>query len=435
MDDGRVEVRFSIGLPARGRRVLGREAAGLLLDDVPEAARRLVVAPDFGPHLDSVARQRALRRALREAGLVAFIEDGSVLPRASGVDTRPLPGAVPFLAPESLRVTLDTREGVAVGMGFRRGVTVVTGGGFHGKSTVLDALGRGHLDHVPGDGREGVVALPSTARIRAEDGRRVCGVDISPFLGVLPGGRDTHAFHTDDASGSTSQAASIVEAVEAGATLLLVDEDTAATNLMVRDERMRRLIPAGREPITPFVERVRQLVDAWDVSTVLVVGGVGDYLAVADTVVLMDTWEARDVTEQARALAGPRPEAPDGLVPVTPRVLSPRGLEAGKIRARTPRTVEFGGQDLDLAGIGPVLDTAHARTIAEAIRWVGEGLVDGRRDLRRVLDALDAILDDEGVEVLSPYEAPPGHLVRPRRFEVAAALSRLRSLQLAGPRT
>ena len=210
-------------------------------------------------HVASICRQRELRRAMCRAGLVAFISDGAVLPRESGVAQGPLEDAVPFASPESLAVTLEVDGEAVRGMGVPEGVTVIVGGGFHGKSTLLNAMQRGHLDHIPGDGREGVVAHPHTVKIRAEDGRRVAAVDISGFLSDLPGGRETRPFDTDDASGSTSQAAAIVEAIESGAEVLLIDEDTSATNLLARDALMRALIPTEREPITPFVERVRCL--------------------------------------------------------------------------------------------------------------------------------------------------------------------------------
>lgn len=430
-DDGVAEVRFRIGLPARGRRILGRQAAGLLFDDVPAAAARLRVGPGLSEQVRSVVRQGALRAGLRPAGLVAFVEDGSVLPRASGVSRAPLEGAVPFAAPDALAVTLETPLGPARGLGIRRGVTLITGGGFHGKSTLLDAIARGVLDHVPGDGREGVVTDPDAVVVRAEDGRSVRGVDISPFLSDLPGGRTTAPFDTDDASGSTSQAAAIVEAVEGGARLLLLDEDTSATNLLVRDARMAALIPPDREPITPFVGRVRQLVDDWGVSTVMVVGGVGDYLAVADAVIGMDAFHAVDLTARAHALAGDRPTPPGPLGAVTPRVVAPDGLAARKIRARSARAVDLDREELDLTGVHGVDDAPRAVTLGRALRFLADaGLVDGRRDLARALDALDAILDDEGVEALGGEGPPGGWLVRPRRHEVLAAMSRWRRLRV-----
>ena len=428
--DGRIELRFCAGLPARGRRVLGRAGEELLLDDIPRAARALSAGPGLQDHVHSVCRQRALRRALGPAGLVAFVEDGSVLPRATGVTQAPLKGAVPFRSPEAFRVTLDTPFGAATGMGIERGVTLITGGGFHGKSTLLNALARGHLDHVPGDGRCGVVTLSTAAKVRAEDGRSVVGVDISPFLGELPGNIPTREFSTEDASGSTSQAAAIVEAVEAGAELLLIDEDTSATNLMVRDARMRALIPAEREPITPLVSRVRQMVEAWGVSTVIVVGGVGDYLAVADRVVGMVDWRAADLTSEAKELAGEVMAPPGPLAEVSPRCPVQEGLNVDRVRARGVRAVSLDKQELDLTGVAGVLDGSHARTLGLSIRALASlGIVDGRRSWSEVLNHLDAVLRD-GVEGLSPYPEAGGFLVRPRRIEVAAALSRWRRLRV-----
>lgn len=429
-----VEVRFQVGLPAQGRRILGRQAAELLLEDVPAAAARLERAAGFEEHVRSVARQRSLRRALRPAGLIAFIEEGSVLPRASGVSQAPMQGAVRWQGPDALRVELPSCEGPVVGTGLRRGVTVITGGGFHGKSTLLQALERGHLDHVPGDGREGVVADPDTVKVRAEDGRSVCQVDISPLLGALPGGRDTSAFSTEDASGSTSQAAAIVESVEAGARVLLIDEDTSATNLLVRDARMRSLIPSALEPITPLVERVQQICAQWGVSTVLVVGGVGDYLPVADAVIAMVEYAPRDLTAQVRALGMEAPQPPGPLGPVGARVPLAFHPPIGRVRAHSRRAVQLDEELLDLAGVGAVLDTAHAASLGHALRWLGaSGLIDGRRALPAVWSALASILDDEGADVLSPDAAPVGYLLRPRVHEVAAALSRWRGLRVAGP--
>ena len=426
--DGTVEVRFTAGLPAQGRRVRGRQAQAMLTEDVVAAARQLVITEDdVAAAITSVRRQAALRDALGPAGLVAFIEDGSRLPRRSGVDARPLPAAVPFESPDSLRVTLDTPFGPATGLGIRVGVTVVTGGGFHGKSTVLQALQTGHLDHRPGDGREGVVAISDTVKVRAEDGRAVHGVDISAFLSTLPGNRDTTRFDTADASGSTSQAAAIVEAMESGARLLLLDEDTSATNLLVRDERMQALIPDDQEPITPFVQRVRQLADQ-GVSTVLVIGGVGDYLAAADVVIAMAHYRPADVTRRAHELAPERPRSPGPLPPIAPRRPRPDGLD-GRVRARDIRAVSLDREEIVLTAVEQVLDAAHAATLGHAVRFLGD-LADGQRTLVQLLDALEAILDDEGVEALSPFEAPLGTLIRPRRHEVAATLNRFRELSL-----
>ncbi len=429
---GVAEVRLWAGLPADGRRVLGRPALELLTEDLPQAAAALWAegSAALAAHVRSVRRQRALRRQLDEAGLVAFIEDGSVLPRDSGVSQSPLPDAVPTVAPESLRVTLSGLDGPVTGLGIPAGITLIVGGGFHGKSTLLHAIQRGHLDHIPGDGREGVVALSDTVKIRAEDGRRVAGVDISPFLGTLPGGRSTAPLSTEDASGSTSQAAAIIEAIEAGARVLLIDEDTSATNLLVRDERMRALIPRTREPITPLVERIRELASA-GVSTVMVVGGVGDYLAVADLVIGMDAYVPADLTGPARALAGPLPVAPALMAPPVERRIRPGSLRPtgrGRIRAWDGGRVEHGEEEIDLSAVEQILDGAHAATLGHALRWLAAH-ADAPAPMATLLDAVEAIIAADGVEVLSDLPQPPGNLVEPRRHEIAATINRLRTLR------
>lgn len=437
---GRVEIRLTAGLPARGRRILGHEGLHMLSIDLGQAAAALRMTdqrvPRLAAHVDSVRRQRGLREQLHDAGLVAFVADGSLLPRTSGIDQAPLAGAVPLTAPDSLAVTLQAPDGPVRGLGIRRGITLITGGGFHGKSTLLQAIQRGHLDHVPGDGRQAVVCVPDGVKIRAEDGRAVTGVDISPFLTGLPGGQATSCFSTRDASGSTSQAAAIVEAAESGATLLLLDEDTSATNLLVRDARMRRLIPRECEPITPLVERVQELYGRWGISTLMVVGGVGDFLAVADSVIGMDRWQPHDLGPQARDLAGPAPTPPTPMPGAPrPRRVHRASLRPARRRARasSKRQVDHGGEEIDLVAVEQVLDGAHARSLGHALRLLSELQGDEVVALPDLLDELEERLRSGGPDVLSVWEEPTGDLIRPRRHEVAAALNRLRALALELP--
>lgn len=427
-----LELRLRVGLPARGRRVMGAGAWKVLSKGLRSAVEE-ALNQDRGPlwtQVDSLRRQRALRRGLDEAGLVAFVADGSMLPRASGVDPRPLAHALPFHSPAALQVQLPTPFGPVSGLGVPKGVTVIVGGGFHGKSTLLQALARGHLDHIPGDGREGVASTPNCVKLRAEDGRAVHQVDISSLLRELPGGRGTRPFTSLDASGSTSQAAALIEAVQAGADCVLLDEDTCATNLMVRDARIRALVPREREPITPLVERVRQLHARWGLSTVLVVGGVGDYLGVADTVISMEDFRARDRGAEAAALGIEVPEAEEPLEDPLARTLDPRCLRVGKIQVRDERRVRFGEATLELSAVEQILDPQHAWTLAQAMAWLGET----QSAPLSVVDALDrvqALLAQEGLEALSPRETPDGELIWPRRHELAAALNRYRGLVLS----
>ncbi|MEM9693372.1 MAG: ABC-ATPase domain-containing protein, partial [Myxococcota bacterium] len=393
-------------------------------------------------HVESVADQRWLRGQLKARGLVAFVGDGACLPRRSGVDDRPMNDAVAFRSPPSMVVAFDTpHRGRITGMGIPRGVTLVVGGGYHGKSTLLQALERGVYDHVPGDGRELVVSASNTVKIRAEDGRRVEGVDIRAFVSDLPGGRSTADFRTDDASGSTSQAASIVEALEAGAEVLLIDEDTAATNFMIRDRRMQALVEADAEPITPFIDRVRQLAEA-GVSTVLVIGGSGDYLDVADRVVAMRGYRASERTDDARAVAaahptGRRAERTGPWVPPAPRVVRPgsidpsRGRRERKIAVRDFGVVEFGEQRLDLSLVGGLVATSQLRAVAFSLAYLGAHELGPGRDLTELLDRWEAALDEGGLDAIDPGRR--SDVAEVRRLEVAAALNRLRSLRVGSP--
>ncbi len=447
VDEEAVEARFVVGLPAAGRRVLGRQAAAMLFDDLP---RVVASALHFSAnnrvalyrHIKAAEDADWLRSQLAANGLVAFVADGAVLPRRSGVDDRTLrKGAIPFQSPALLRVEFDLpNAGPVAGMGIPAGVTLIAGGGYHGKSTLLNALERGVYNHIPGDGRELVVTDEGAVKIRAEDGRAVSGVDISPFIGALPNDADTRQFSTANASGSTSQAANIVEALEAGARVLLVDEDTAATNFMIRDHRMQELIAKEREPITPFIDKVRQLYDERGVSTALVMGGSGDYFDVADTVIAMDAYVPRDVTDQARAIAQKyraerRQEGGDHFGQVMARVplaesLDPRkGRREVKISARGMKTILFGISDIDLTAVEGLVHPSQLNAIGQALYYARQRYMDGRRTLPEILDAVMADVDRDGLDALDRRVV--GDLARFRRYELAAALNRLRTLRVA----
>lgn len=351
--DGTVEARFNINLPARGRSISGDWAAAILVQTLPTLVERALVyanvdADALWTHIRSVEDQEQLRGMLHAAGLVGFVRDGAVLPRQSGASDLPLATThvVPFQSPPTLTRSFTlSHTGDVTGMGIPAGVTLFVGGGFHGKTTVLKALEVGVYNHVPGDGREFVVVDPTAVKIRAEDARSVACTDISAFIANLPFKLDTHRFATADASGSTSQAANIVEALEVGATTLLIDEDTCATNFMIRDAKMQQLVAVDKEPITPFIAKVRALFERERVSSVLVVGGAGDYFSVADHVIMMDAYAPVDVTSKAKAIAAAhsaiRQDAAFGGF--TARIPLPRGFEVtGKVVARGLGRIQYG---------------------------------------------------------------------------------------------
>jgi len=445
-DDG-VEARFLAGLPAQGRSIDGKQAERMLCRDVPTLVQETLrfAALDgeaVRRHVETVEDAEALRGQLAGRGLVAFVADGAVLPRRSGIDDRPMTdGPIPFESPDSLRVTLDRpNAGPLAGLGVPQGVTLIVGGGYHGKSTLLNAIERGVYNHLPGDGREFVVADPAAVKVRAEDGRSVAGVDISPFITDLPGGAATDRFATPNASGSTSQAANIVEALEAGARVLMMDEDTSATNFMIRDKRMQALIAKAHEPITPFIDRVRQLHDDLGVSTALVIGGSGDYLDKADTVIAMQAFRPHDVTARAREIvAAHRTERAEeggaGLVPPRTRRLADTGIRGKgpkppKVKVQDAHAIRVGEESIDLGAVEQLVDASQTRAIAEALLRLTDDDSTHGQPLPALLDRIEAALDRDGLDALT--RGARGDLARFRRFELAAALNRLRSVRVEG---
>ncbi len=441
--EGSVELRISAGLPAQGRSILGKQADTLLTEELPNLARAAVTldtraytaAEDF---IQTARDAQKLRSQLNHRGLVGFVANGAILPRTSGVSDRPLTGeVVPFEAPDSLAVDLELTDGSTVrGMGIPSGVTVIVGGGFHGKSTLLEAISHGVYNHVPGDGRERVVTSSDSVKIRAEDGRQVTGNDLSGFINHLPLGRSTDDFSTENASGSTSQAANILEAMEMGSQLLLMDEDTCATNFMIRDDVMRSLVPDASEPITPFIDRVRELYDVHGISTVLVMGGSGDYFGVADTVIWMNEYLPHDVTNRARSLVPARESASDAFPDVVERIPDPGSIDPTRrnrtrTRARGTEEIGFGEDLIDLRQVEQIVDSSQTRGIAEILVHArSRKIIDGQRTMREILDEIDSLLDRDPIDIVSPFAGHPGDFARPRRFEIGAAMNRLRGLRV-----
>ncbi|RMH06095.1 MAG: ATPase [Nitrospirae bacterium] len=455
-----VEARLHVGLPAQGRTILGRQAEAMLCQELPQIVHQGLCwnQLDYAEgerFVSCVENQEAIRSQLDERGLIAFVGDGAILPRASGASEKPLvSGQVqPFRSPDSLRVTfslpnpidhLGHRTTTITGMGIPKGVTLIVGGGYHGKSTLLRALERGVYPHIPGDGREWVVTSREAMKIRAEDGRRIERVDISGFITNLPFGQDTTQFSTDNASGSTSQAASILEALEVGATALLLDEDTSATNFMVRDARMQALVNKAHEPITPFLDRVRELYQTYGVSTILVMGGCGDYFDVADTVIMMREYLPHDVTQEAHHIAktlgtNRQREVPFAMPPLVPRIplaesIDPsRGRREVKIDTKALDLILFGEETLDLHAVEQLVDISQTRAIGCAIHLAAQRFMDDKQPVREIVRAIDQLFDKEGLDLLDPFHRAghhPGNFARPRPLEIAAALNRLRSVRM-----
>ncbi len=443
-----VEARFVVGLPARGRRILGKAAIQIFKDILPHIIQNSMYFSALNKelveeHVDVVEDQDFLRRWVADNDGIAFVGDDSILPRVSGIDDRPMKSGkvVPFQSPETLRqeVQLPHRGNVS-GMFIKKGVTLIVGGGYHGKSTLLNAVELGVYNHIPGDGRELVVSLPDAVKIRSEDGRRVEKVNISPFISNLPYGADTRQFSSEDASGSTSQAANIMEALEVGSSVLLVDEDTSATNFMIRDERMQTLVAKDKEPITPFIDKVRTLHSDLGVSTMLVVGGSGDYFDVADTVIMMDHYRPYDVTDRAKKIASQfqttrRKEGGEAFGKITPRKPIRKGLnpvkgKKRKVNARGLHIIQYGRQNISLHSVEQLVDVSQTSAIGDALTYICDNYATGRLTLEEIIDRVMTDIGQKGLDVLGFTGQHPGEYAMFRPYELAAALNRLRSLHV-----
>lgn len=447
--DDLIELRFTVSLPAAGRTVLGQQAHRILAVNLVEIVKQALLHTNVDQeklkrHIESAERQASLRSQLSEKGLIAFISNGAILPRASGASQAPLSGAsvVTFRSPAELEITLTSADGTSyVGMGIPKGVTMLTGGGFHGKSTLLEALELGVYNHIPGDGREAVVTDPTAFKIRAEDGRSISNTDISPFIKNLPGGKSTTAFSTEDASGSTSMAANIQEALEAGCKTLLIDEDSSATNLLVRDQRMQTLI--RNEPITPLISKVSALYNQHGVSTVIVIGGLGDWLAVANRIVAMDSYVPRDITTPAQEIVRQFPgmvmqDTAYGSMPKRSFKVDLQGLKSPfasrkrfiAMRSQIRDAVDDPSQaesGVDLESLDQIVEIGQSRTIAVLLQRIAGQTGAQRLSLNELFKRLEMLI---GVDKCSLASLEGGDLVAVRPLELAAALSRLRGAVL-----
>ena len=441
--DGQVTVRMEIGFPANGRTINAGELVRILFDFLPVCVKQTLLAAS-GPR-DGLERvlhladdQLYIRRQLKERELVAFVADGAILPRRSGVSSQPMKDAVAFVSPQEMAVTMQLpHRGALRGMGIRRGVTLIVGGGYHGKSTLLEALEKGVYDHIAGDGREYVLTDDSAMKLRAEDGRSIQQADISMFIRNLPGGKDTGHFYTEDASGSTSQAAATVEAVEMGAKAFLIDEDTSATNFMIRDELMQRVVSRDMEPIIPFIDRVRELYEKYGISTVLVAGSCGSYFHKADCIVQMNKYRPVEITELAKKEAEQFPytlgDAPAAGKPDFHRVIKADQAFARDERIKM-KTMGLDGfsinrETVDMRYVEQLVDSEQLTALSHMIRHMKCRLFDGRKTMQQAVEALYEEVAKNGFAAFCPgRESLPGNLAMPRPQELYAALNRCREL-------
>lgn len=356
-----------------------------------------------------------------------------MLPRQSGVSDRPMRDAFPFQSPKSLRVEMHLPyAGVITGMGIPKGVTLIVGGGYHGKSTLLKALEAGVYNHIAGDGREYTVTDDTAVKVRAEDGRSIHDVDISMFIRNLPNGKDTVHFVTQDASGSTSQAAGVAEAVEAQTKLLLIDEDTSATNFMIRDVLMQRVVHGSQEPIIPFIDRVRELYEKEGISTILVAGSCGSYFHKADLIIQMNRYEPVDITEYAKTQAKEFPlaqsENPAYKKSSHKRCpkASKRADDRVKIKTTGLDTICINKENIDVRYIEQLVDSEQLNALGHMLAYAQKHLFDGKKTLLQITDELYEKIHRDGIESVCGLSYVPAGLALPRKQEFMAVVNRYR---------
>ena len=459
---GDLILRLEVGFPANGRTINSRELEKILFEFLPGCVKNSLFYPNLDAGrlraaADLAEDQQYIREQLPKLGLCAFVANGSILPRESGVSSRPMKNSVPFQSPKELEVVLTLpHKGKLAGMGIRKGVSLIVGGGYHGKSTLLKALELGVYDHIAGDGREYVITDETAVKIRAEDGRSIKKTDISMFINDLPNGKDTVEFRTEDASGSTSQAANVIEAMEAGTSLLLIDEDTSATNFMIRDELMQRVIHRDMEPITPFIDRIRELYEQFGISTVVVAGSSGSYFYAADCIIQMDRYVPRDITEYAKReaarfqeAAGPQEAArpqeaaklpragetvPQARMPRFDRCPSPSkeflGGERVKMKIMGRDGVMINRETIDLRYLEQLSDSEQTAALGVCVQYAEKHLFDGKRDLRQTVEELEKVIEKGTLAGLCESRFTIGAFARPRKQEIFFCFNRYRSLKL-----
>lgn len=451
----KIIARFHTGFPAFGRTINAGELEKILFDFLP----RCVENSFFYDKLDKkkveaaiflTEDQEAVRKILEEENLTAFVANGSILPRKSGVSDLPMKDSVPFCSPASMERTFTLpHKGTISGMAIPRGITLIVGGGYHGKSTLLEALQTGVYNHIAGDGREYVITDNTAVKLRAEDGRSIRNVDISLFINDLPNKKDTTSFSTPDASGSTSQAAGVIEHMEAGSRLFLIDEDTSATNFMLRDDFMQQVISREKEPITPFLERARDLYEQEGISTILVAGSSGAFFYIADKILQMDCYHPIDITDHVKSLCrehtAPRIQAPGFKIPDFQRTFPVyncskhrsgrdyRGNRSDSGNRHEHMKVKTFGRDsfslnketVDLHYVEQLSDSEQTSALAHLLRYALEQVIDGKRTVRQIVQILCDILERKGWEPFCGSCIPCG-LAKPRRQEIFACLNRFR---------
>lgn len=450
LDNEGIYVRFCVGFPANGRTINSLELSKILIDYIPKCIEKAFIFASYNSTniqnaIYLAEDQEELRRYLKDNDYIAFVADGAILPRKSGVSSLPMTEAVPFTSPDDMRISIKLpHNGTITGMGIKKGITLIAGGGYHGKSTLLQALEKGVYNHIKNDGREFVITDKTALKVRAEDGRYINKTDISLFINNLPNNKTTTNFYTEDASGSTSQAANIIEGIESGSKIFLIDEDTSATNFMVRDELMQKIIAKEKEPITPFLERATDLYKKADISSIMVVGSCGSYFYIADTIIQMDNYHpvniTDDVTKIINRYSAPQTSAPDFKLPDFKRKISigksthqrknyrGTGKVTERLKVKTFGIDGFslGNENVNLRYVEQLADGEQVETLALVTRLAIEHFANKEIEFNQIIDFIKNMLSEQSFKGISSSRYISGNLAMPRIQEIYCCLNRYR---------
>lgn len=444
ISDKYIEVRCFIGIPARGRKVNSRVAEKMFLEELPKIVlqslyKKNIELKELETHIHTAEDAEFLRNELDALGLVAFVSNGSILPRKSSQSDQPMETSrvVLFKSPPSLEVALELpNAGLTKGMGIPKGITLITGGGYHGKSTLLSTLESSVYNHIPGDGREKCVSLYESVKVRAYSGRNIIKTDISTFINNLPLGKDTKSFSSNNASGSTSQAASIIEAVEVGARVLFMDEDTCATNFMNRDQKIKKLIKKEDEPITTYIDKVGQLFSEKSVSTILALGGVGDYFDVSDLVIKMKNYQPIDETNRAHEISNSSLYEPEKIdsgfdfydrCPLPETITSKNTRGKYNLKAKGLNRIHFGLENIDLKDVEQIIELSQTKALCYGLEY-SKKYMNNETTLREVVSQVIKDINQSGLDVIC--NNINGNFSFFREFELAFVLNRLNGFDL-----
>ncbi len=458
--EAEIELRFIFSLPAKGSgggqfdadqawQMFQQELNAivdyaLIYKGYDKASRELL-----NEYLQIQIKRQEIKHYMEQNGLCVFINNGACLPRQSGIDDQPArgEGIKKFQSPtiNQINIPLSNNDRIQ-GMAIKEGITCITGGGYHGKSTLLQAILAGVYAHIPGDGREFIVTREDAVFIRAEEGRSIRNVDISPFIGTLPNGLNTQSFSSENASGSTSQAASIIEAVESDSRLLLFDEDTCATNFLIRDELIKKVLDSENEPIKPLYSTVRSMWKQHGISMIFVVGGLGVFLQKADTCLMMDNYQCKNITNKVREKLGEIAEENEiSLDFSAQRLLATDNFNPSYINKRlkkevpkrikplrnSPKQLEYGMDLINLEALPQIVEAPQILSVGYCLlrlRKEMEIQANSTQTIEYWLGWLYKMLEQQGLSFLQADY--PGTISLPRKYEVAAAINRIRSLRI-----